>query len=176
MWRNGLLYKLAKHGIGQLLFQVIKNQYTRTEIAIKFNNSCSTFFETYRGVRQGDSISPTLFNIFINDLEQITTSESSMSPKLVESKVGSLLFADDLVILSESKEGLQNSVNNLGVFCDDWKLTLNIDKTKSMVIQQNSSHKNEPFVSYKNNLLQNVTEYRFLGTLLKNNGNLNYRL
>ena len=61
-----------------------------------------------------------------------------MSPKLVESKVGSLLFADDLVILSESKEGLQNSVNNLGVFCDDWKLTLNIDKTKSMVIQQNS--------------------------------------
>ena len=99
-----------------------------------------------------------------------------MSPKLVDSSVGSLLFADDLVILSETKEGLQNSMDNLGVFCDNWKLTLNIDKTKSMVIQQKSSHQNDSFISYKNNMLQNVTEYRFLGSLLKNNGNLNHSL
>ena len=46
-----------------------------------------------------------------------------------------------------------------------------------MVIQHNSIKKSESFIiSYKNNLLQNVTEYIFWGCLLKNNGNLHHSL
>ncbi len=71
----------------------------------------------------------------------MTSDNKSDPPTLVDSKVGSLLFADDLIILSESKEGLQHSMNNLSLFCDNWKLTINIGKTKSMVIQQNNIKK-----------------------------------
>ena len=40
----------------------------------------------------------------------------------------SLSFADDLVIISESAEGLQNSLNKLQNYCEKWGLTVNIDK------------------------------------------------
>ena len=33
--------------------------------------------------------------------------------------IGSLLFADDLLVISESKEGLQNTINKLSDFCDN---------------------------------------------------------
>jgi hypothetical protein len=45
-----------------------------------------------------------------------------------------LLFADDLLILSETKEGLQHSLNNLSNYCDNWQLDINVNKTKSMII------------------------------------------
>jgi hypothetical protein len=50
--------------------------------------------------------------------------------------IGSLLFADDLLVISESKEGLQNSINKLSDFCDNWQLTVNVKKTKTMVLQR----------------------------------------
>ena len=40
------------------------------------------------------------------------------------------MFADDAVILSDSIEGLQSSLNYLEMFCIKWNLTVNIDKTK----------------------------------------------
>ena len=116
VWRDGLLFKLANIGVGEKIYNIIKSHFYKTETAFKLENLHSNFFETTRGVRQGDSISPTLFNIFINDLDKAFNSEGTNSPTLVNSKVGSLLFADDLLIISESNEGLQNSINNPATF------------------------------------------------------------
>lgn len=55
--------------------------------------------------------------------------------KLSNSYVVSLSFADDFLIMSEGKEVLQNSLDELNNFRDDWQLTLNIKKTKTTVIQ-----------------------------------------
>ena len=55
-------------------------------------------------------------------MEANFNSVESEPPKLVNSNIGSLLFADDLLVISESKEGLQNSINKLSDFCDNWQL------------------------------------------------------
>ena len=49
-------------------------------------------------------------------MEANFNSVESGPPKLVNSNIGSLLFADDLLVISENKEGLQNSINKLIVF------------------------------------------------------------
>ena len=46
-----------------------------------------------------------------------------------------LLFADDIVLLSESKEGLQKCLNNLETYADEWDMSVNKKKTKIMIIQ-----------------------------------------
>ena len=51
-------------------------------------------------------------------------------------KINSLLYADDLVILSRSKTGLQNCLNALSLYCDKWKLKINPKKTKIMIFQK----------------------------------------
>ena len=38
--------------------------------------------------------------------------------------------ADDLVVLAQSDEDLQKTINGLESFCTDWGLTVNTDKIK----------------------------------------------
>ena len=98
-------------------------------------------------------------------------SVESEPPKLVNSNIGSL-------VISESKEGLQNSINRLSDFCDNWKLTVNVKKKKkkTMVLQQCNINSNTSFINFKGNMIQNVSGYKFLGSLIKSNGNLNHSL
>jgi hypothetical protein len=54
-----------------------------------------------------------------------------------------LSVTDDLVILSESQAGLQNSLNKLEKYCYKWQLTVNTNKTKIMIFQRsNHSYSN----------------------------------
>ncbi len=47
-----------------------------------------------------------------------------------------LLYADDIVIFSETAEGLQTGLNILFDYCQRWKLTVNINITKVMVFRK----------------------------------------
>ena len=110
VWRNALLYKLSKAGVGKRFYNIIKQQYCCTQSSLKYKNLCSDFFEISRGVKQGDSLSPSFFNLYINDITNIFENIQSHPLKLITSNIGSLLFTDDILILSESKEGLQHSL------------------------------------------------------------------
>ncbi len=48
-------------------------------------------------------------------------------------KIHLMLFADDLVLLVESRSGLQSSIDLLVNFNKKWRLSVNVDKTKVMV-------------------------------------------
>ena len=83
---------------------------------------------------------------------------------LTELQIGSLLFADDLIILSKCKIGLQNSLDNLSEYCDKWQLT--------MILQNNCVKPQNYFVKFKDNFLSNVKEYKYLGCMGNSNGSL----
>ncbi len=46
--------------------------------------------------------------------------------------------ADDLVLVSESAQGLQKCLNDLSNYCGKWGLTVNTAKTKCMVMSSTS--------------------------------------
>ena len=50
-------------------------------------------------------------------------------------KLSCLMYADDIVLISESAKGLQNCLNKLSNYCDIWNLSVNIDKYKVYNIQ-----------------------------------------
>ena len=87
-------------------------------------------------MKQGCVMSPTLFNSFINDLPEHFNDECHPVSLHVK-KISCLLYAGDLILLSETEKGLQNYLNTLSVYCKDWKLNVNISKT--MVIIFNKS-------------------------------------
>ena len=170
IWRKALFFKLMSAGVGRKMVNIIKSMYLDTKSSLKIDGYYSEYFNINRGVRQGDSLSPTLFNIFINDLSEIFLHDTSFPLTLDTTKIGSLLFADDLVILSESKEGLQSSLDKLGVYCDKWQLTVNGKKTKAMVISNKYKRENMTFL-YKNEKIETVKEFKFLGNYISENGN-----
>jgi hypothetical protein len=107
--------------------------YQKTELCVKTDRSNVTdSFSSNIGVRQGDDLRPNLFKQFINDLPEIF--DQTCNPATLNSlKVNCLLYADDIVLLSETAEGLQNSLDKLSRYCKKWGMKINTEKTKSLV-------------------------------------------
>ena len=82
------------------------------------------------------------------------------------------MFADDIILLSESKSGLQCALDQLYEYCKKWKLNVNSDKSKVMTF-------NKPGRSYKDifslgaEILENVKDYTYLGINFTINGSFN---
>ena len=71
------------------------------------------------------------------------------------------MYADDLVILSESKTGLQAKLDALENFCNDWCLTININKTKVMIFNKAGRLIKGNF-KVQNKEVECVSTYRYL--------------
>ena len=134
VWRDGLLVKLLRHGVGGKFYGSVKQMYLNTISAVKINNSITPTFKSEVGVKQGDNLSPTLFNVYLNDLK---FPEDSCDPiKLSSVSLSHLLWADDLLIMSESSVGLQKCLDVLHNYCKEWKLCINIEKSNVMIIEK----------------------------------------
>ena len=57
-------------GIDGKCLKGINNMYKGIKSCISFNGDLSNFFMCDKGVRQGEDLSPLLFLIFLNDVEQ----------------------------------------------------------------------------------------------------------
>ncbi len=133
IWHEGLFLKLLENGIGGKTFDLISTMYKNNTCAVKIGNKRTEFFSQRRGVRQGCPLSPTLFNIYINELAKELNNSTAPGPTLAESEIKCLLFADDLVILSKTKEGLQQLLDIIETFSQTWALKMNLTKTKIMI-------------------------------------------
>jgi hypothetical protein len=98
--------------------------YSSVNLPVKLDKGCTPFFKSQVGVKQGCNLSPTLFNMFINGIPDLFN--SSCDPvQLGKTDLNCLLYADDLILLSESKTGLQNCLTKLESFTKQWKLKIN---------------------------------------------------
>ena len=66
--RNLLLLKLLQYGIDDKMYYSIKNMYVDNIARVKVNNLFTDWFNVSSGVRQGDNLSPVLFNLHIIEL------------------------------------------------------------------------------------------------------------
>ena len=75
-------------------------------------------FETNIGVRQGCVLSPLLFNIFLSDLEALLH-DCGENVKIDNNmNISCVMWADDILILSETDEGLQRKLKELDKYCE----------------------------------------------------------
>ena len=69
------------------------------------------FIKINAGVLQGEPLSPALFNIYIFDLASCLEYNNAMSMKLYRKFIDLLLFADDIILMANSKSELQKKIN-----------------------------------------------------------------
>ena len=114
------------------------------------------------------------FNIFINDIGEIFDQTVSEPVVLSSTKLNCLIYADDVLLLSESKEGLQSCLNSLQMYCDYWKLKINIDKTKVMIFSAGKIKKENIQCKLNDSVIEIVDKYKYLGIVIFYNGNLKH--
>ena len=84
------------------------------------NNELSPVFGSYCGVRQGENLSTVLFSLYLNDLEAYLferqkvgiTIDSDREDLIIFFKIIVLLYADDMIILVDTAESLQRTLND----------------------------------------------------------------
>ena len=118
---------------------------------------------------QGESLLPTLFAAYINELESRMNAIEDMGVNINGVKVSVLIYADDLVLLSQTEDGLQRGINELHSFCAEDKLTLNTLKSKLMYVSKRRPAK-LPVIEYNLQQLQWVDS--FIGVTFSATNNL----
>lgn len=102
-----LFYRLLCYNIDGKVYSIIHKLYSKTIACLKLNDTLTDWFDVLLGVRQGDSLSPTLFNLFINELAQLVR-DLKLGVNIGNETVSVLLYADDMVFISKSEKELQD--------------------------------------------------------------------
>ena len=101
--RENLWYKLIKCGVQGKILNVIMSMYSSIKNKVYHNGEKSESFDCNLGVRQGECLSPFLFAMYVNDMEE-RLSEDHDSITIEDVKLVLLLYADDLVLISDTPE------------------------------------------------------------------------
>ena len=162
--RNKLLLKMQKIGISGKFLTIISNMYSLDKVKIKIDKKMTQPIQVTNGVRQGCVLSPTLFNIFLSDLAPLFENTAGLHPVHITEDISlnCLLWADDILLFSESKQGLQNQLNVLFSYTRENSLSINIDKTKSMCFS-NSGKLIRNCFSINGEPIEDVKQYKYLG-------------
>ena len=168
--RAKLWHKIANLGLQEKLLSVIKSLYSNIRTSVLLNGKISDFFINSLGVLQGEIISPILFSLYVNDCEIDFLNNGVVPTELQELSLFLLMYADDMVIFSDSVNGLQSMLNSLSSYTDKWSLTVNVAKTKIMVFRNGGVVKPNEVWYYKDATIEIVNEFCYLGIVLNYNG------
>jgi len=95
---------------------------------VKVRNKKSSEFWTERGVRQGCPMNPTLFNIYMINLEEEIEKRQGAIGK---EKFWSIIYADDVVLLIQREEKLNEMLRGYKKFLERKGLSLSAEKIKN---------------------------------------------
>ena len=109
--------------------------YNNIKSCIFVNGQSSNFFPCERGLRQGENLSPVLFSLFLNGLQN---SLVFLGANGIDLQIGTpqqwlklliILYADDTLIVSDDEKDFQKALNSFSEYCKTWKLNVNLNKS-----------------------------------------------
>ena len=127
-------------------------------------------FSTKSGVLQGESLSPFLFSMYLNDINNFMSIDQNIGINIYDFYLILLLFADDMVLFSHSKQGLQRGLDRFYNYCVDWGLIVNIQKTKCLVFKKGGKRSAQDIWFYNGEPLETVLTFKYLGFVFASSG------
>ena len=142
--------------------------YSKIDYRIKLSSGYSDNISSNLGLKQGCPLSPMLFNLYIDDIKD-AFDESCYPIHFQDDFLNHFLYADDLVLISQSREGLQKCLNKVHDFASDKNLTINIKKSKCVVFNQTGRLEKYIF-TVNGRPLETVDSFCYLGFNVKCSG------
>lgn len=151
-----LLDKLKHYGFSSLSLKLLNSYLTNRKQFVKFKSTDSNLLDIHTGVPQGSILGPLLFIIYINDLPN---SCNTLKP---------IIYADDTTLYTKlNVKNAEHSINLDLEKVNTWlkvnKLSLNIKKTKFMILHKQNKKFHVPHLSLNQGKLQQCESFNFLG-------------
>jgi len=156
-----VLQALIDQGIDDTYVNIIKDIYSKGTAIIQLHTE-SNKINIQRGVRQGDTMSPKLFNAALEAIiRKLDWEEKGIN--INGERLSHLRFADDIVIFSENPDDLESMLQDLNSGSNQVGLKINMKKTKTMFNKFISKKQ----IHIQHTAIEEVEDYIYLGQLIK---------
>ncbi len=169
VFHNGLFYKLYKLGIQGKFWRCVMNLYSGMQSMVRVNGLFSKRFAIEQSVRQGGVLSPWLYLIYVNELI-LQLKCCGHGAHVGNLYAGSPFHADDIALVSLTKNGLQAMIDICKEYSEKWRFKINPLKSKVMVLGETAheyklSQNNRKWSMGTMELTETV-EYKHVGIVL----------
>ena len=164
---------LTEYGVGGNFLKTLQSMYDGHQVYVRLSGGLLQPIATTVGLKQGCGISPLLFNMFIDKIT--TVFDDTCDPlSLGGEKLSCLLWADDLVLLSSSPEGLQKCIDKTFAFYNDLGLEINTKKNKVVIFIKRGIKITDNVFLAGGETIEIVDNYQYLGVKLRASGSLKF--
>ncbi len=132
---------------------------------INVNNISTDWFQTYGGVIQGDTLSPTLFNVFRNDLVDDVNS-LNLGITIDGHGISILLYADNIVLLGDTEKDLQKMLESVYKWNKKYKIKFNARKSSIVHFRNQWVPRSAYNCQLGETVLCTIEQYKYLGLVL----------
>ena len=130
---NKLWIILKEMGIPDHLTCLLRSLYAGQEATVRTGHGSTDWLQIRKGVRQGCILSPYLFNLYAEYImRNAGLEEAQAGIKIAGRNINNLRYADDTILMAESKEELKSLLMKVKEESEKIGLKLNIQKTKIM--------------------------------------------
>ena len=157
--REEVWYCMRKSGLAEKYVRIVQDMYDDSTTAVRCAVGVTEGFEVKVGLHQGSALSPCLFAMMMD----------RMTDEIREEAPWTMMFADDIVICSESKEQVEEKLESWRYALERRGMKVNRRKTEYMCVndrQDNSSGT----VKMQGEEVAKVEDFKYLGSTVQSNG------
>ena len=138
---RGILCKvLIGVGFSDKIVNIIKDMYTNTKTKFNLGVLETGWVQQKKGVRQGCTLSPLLFNLYLEELA-IRIRRSGLGMKVGRDTIGLLLYADDVIVMAETNDMLQKMLDIVQTYADEFHMKFSTEKSGVIVVNDEMNDK-----------------------------------
>ncbi|KAK3507571.1 hypothetical protein QTP70_028647 [Hemibagrus guttatus] len=155
--REELWYCMRKSGVAEKYVRVVQDMYERSRTVVRCAVGQTEEFKVEVGLHQGSALSPFLFAIVMDRLSEEVRQESPWT----------MMFADDIVICSESREQVEENLERWRFVLERRGMKVSGSKTEYMCVNEREG---SGTVRLQGEEVKKVQEFKYLGSTVQSNG------
>ncbi|KAK3543979.1 hypothetical protein QTP70_032740, partial [Hemibagrus guttatus] len=155
--REELWYCMRKSGVAEKYVRVVQDMYERSRTVVRCTVGQTEELKVEVGLHQGSALSPFLFAIVMDQLSEEVRQESPWT----------MMFADDIVICSESREQVEENLERWRFALERRGMKVSCSKTEYMCVNEREG---SGTVRLQGEEVKKVQEFKDLGSTVQSNG------
>ncbi|KAK3528659.1 hypothetical protein QTP70_007205 [Hemibagrus guttatus] len=155
--REELWYCMRNSGVAEKYVRVVQDMYERSRTVVRCAVGQTEEFNVEVGLHQGSALSPFLFAIVMDQLSEEVRQESPWT----------MMFADDIVICSESREQVEENLERWRFALERRRMKVSRSKTEYMCVNEREG---SGTVRLQGEEVKKVQEFKYLGSTVQSNG------
>ncbi|KAK3514184.1 hypothetical protein QTP70_005264 [Hemibagrus guttatus] len=152
-----LWYCMRKPGVAEKYVRVVQDMYERSRTMVRCAVGQTEEFKVEVGLHQGSALRPFLFTMVMDQLSEEVRQESPWA----------MMFADDIVICSESREQVEENLERWRFALERRGMKVSRSKTEYMCVNEREG---SGTVRLQGEEVKKVQEFKYLGSTVQSNG------